>query len=189
MMIYFLRHCKTQNNIKGLISGQSDVDILNTVADSIMNPELNLDECFCSPLKRCIQTYELYKNSFTEHTLFFDERLKERNMGDIENLHKHEAYACFPELFIIQHDRLFFNPMKTPPHGESFEYFFCRISDFFNDHIIYNSNKTILISSHNQTLKVLYYIYKGMDTFNLNSWVELTFSNGLIYNLESLDYK
>ena len=119
MKIILIRHAESIYNEKKLLQGQVDCElskkgIKDTIEKSINFPS-DFDICFCSPLKRTKQTAEIlvpYLN------VIYDERLKERGLGDWENTPNTNE-----KQFLI-HNK------TVPPNGETFEEFDGRILSF-----------------------------------------------------------
>lgn len=172
-MVFLLRHLKTINNEKGIISGQSEATI---VESSVINDGVIhfYDYIFSSPSQRCLDTLDHLFNYEVKPTVDF--RLNERNMGLFEGKSKSEAYELFPNMF-IKNKNIIFNVLLTPPDGESFDSFYSRTNEFYNDIILPNVDKNILICSHNQTLKMLHCILNNIIP-SMDIWSDLHFSNG-----------
>lgn len=175
--IFFLRHLKTQNNDLCIISGQSDSEIIQK-----KDLEIDLsrfDKIYCSTSERCIKTIELLRNKLTKIDIIYDERLQERNMGLLEGMFKKNVEKKYSELFIEGSFKIF----ETPPQGESYKCFIERVKDFYIDFLSVNQGNKILICSHNQTLKLLRLLILEKD-ITYESWLEYSFENGKIINLE-----
>lgn len=170
--IFFLRHLKTRNNDLCIISGQSDSEIIDTNCHFIDMSRFN--KIYCSPSLRCVKTIELLgNNSNIVRNIVYDERLLERNMGNLEGMKKEKAEKKYSELF----KEGVFNVFKTPPQGESYECFKKRITDFYNEFICRKGSNDILVCSHNQTLKLLRLLILKKD-ITYHSWIEYSFKNG-----------
>lgn len=82
-MLTLIRHAKTEFNYKRLFQGQLDINLsesgINETIEKSKNFPQDFDICFCSPLKRTKQTAEILVPYLK---LNFDDRIKERNMGD-----------------------------------------------------------------------------------------------------------
>lgn len=177
-MIYFLRHQTTFNNKLGLVSGQADSPILDEKIfkendDSIKN----IGVIYSSPSQRCLDTLHL----IPELTILpiMDKRLMERKMGDFENCSRQELYQKFPSFFRNIDGQICFRFELTPPNGESFSEFESRISSFCSEIIIPYKEHDILICSHNQTIKMMYFVLKGVPPTQ-KTWNSITFPNGEI---------
>lgn len=175
-MIYFLRHQETVNNQLGMISGQSD-SLIRKQSFYADNSKIvkNIDVVYSSPAQRCIDTLNGIQDLLVSPII--DKRLLERNMGDFENCLRKEVYAQYPNLFWNIHGKIQFRFEFTPPNGESFSEFFERIFSFCEEEIFSNKECNILICSHNQALKMIYFILKGVHPSEEN-WRNLSFPNG-----------
>ena len=173
-MIYFLRHCKTYHNADNLICGQSESKLVEhpIVLNDFIFPKGDV-KIFSSPSSRCLETANLLSLSIDNNTkIIRDARLLERNMGDWEGEFKDAIITKNPNMFI----QGCFIPQYTPPNGETFAAFRDRLQ-FFYDELI-NNVGTIVISSHNQSLKMLYCILLGIDLDN--AWPRTGFKNGIV---------
>ena len=170
--IYFLRHFLTENNKNNIISGQSDSSICINKYD--VYEKKMFDYVFCSPSLRCKETINTVSKLGIEwKQIEYDERLYERNMGDLEGTRRDYASKKYPDLF---RNRKFI-VQCTPPNGETFFDFYERLYSFYSDIIDRKLRGNILICSHNQSLKMLYYIIFDMK-ITQQSWETLKFSNG-----------
>lgn len=172
--IYFLRHLKTLNNKKGIISGQGDSEIIQKEYLKINLKQF--DKIFCSPSLRCRETLKRLGNDFfSADNIVYDKYLLERDMGKLEGMLKLEAEMVYPELFINGS----FNVFRTPPQGESFGSFESRIYKFYNEILNTDEQLNVLICSHNQTLKLLRLLILKKD-ISYQSWSEYSFKNGKV---------
>ncbi len=89
-MIYFVRHGQTDYNLNKIYAGQQDIPLNQNGIEQAKQTALDLqkikfDVCFCSPLIRAKQTcYEILKHH-NNLSPIFDDRLKERYYGKLEN--------------------------------------------------------------------------------------------------------
>ncbi len=176
--IFLLRHLRTQNNDLHIISGQSDSQI---ICNNYLEVDFSrFDKIYCSPSPRCVRTLEILgKQPIMINSIIYDKRLLERNMGSLEGVIKKEGISKYPELF----KKGTFNVFKTPPEGESYEYFKERVEDFYDENLCLNEGLNVLICSHNQTLKLLRLLILKRDITYL-SWAEYSFSNGQIVEIK-----
>ena len=172
--IFFLRHLKTKNNILHIISGQSDSEI---VSENYMKEDFNkFDRIYCSPAIRCKRTIDLLAyGPFGTDNIIYDERLLERNMGNLEGVSKKEIRTEYLDLF----ENGSFNVFKTPPNGENYECFKNRVNDFYSELSSINIPLKILVCSHKQTLKLLRLLILEKEITN-QTWSEYSFKNGVI---------
>lgn len=176
-MIILLRHQKTINNYSGFISGQSDSPILEKSLH-VKNSDIakHMDVIYSSPAQRCLDTLQHIQNLPIIPTII-DKRLLERNMGDFESRPRKQLFRQYPDLFRNINGKILFRFELTPPHGESFSDFSKRISSFCKEVIFANKERNILICSHNQTLKMMYFILLGIEPSEEN-WMQTSFPNG-----------
>lgn len=172
--IFLLRHFKTENNLYGLINGRSlEIKIIDTKPKNISNL-YNFDFIFCSTALRCKQTLSIYSPYIICENIIYTENLLERNMGIMEGKKRKEMIKDFPRLF----KNKYFDVFKTPPSGESFSDLEKRCKIFLAS--ISDLEGNILICSHNQCLKMLYFLIKKQK-INNEVWNELSFPFGEIF--------
>lgn len=136
-MITLIRHAKTEYNNKRLFQGQLDIALsesgLNETYEKSKEFPQDFDICFCSPLKRTKQTAEILVPYLK---LNFDDRLKERNMGDWQGT----------DITDERLDKL--NIDEVPPNGEKVSEIDERVSEFLK---MVNENykdKNVLVVTH-----------------------------------------
>ena len=175
-MIFLLRHLKTYNNNFGCISGQTDSPILNE-NNIIENSNIMkyIDIIYSSPSKRCLDTLQYIPDLHMEPII--DNRLLERNMGDFEGCPRSALYHQYPDLFLNSNGKIQFRFELTPPNGDSYSDFSKRISSFCEEVMPFNEECNILICSHNQTLKMIYFVLAGIHP-SKKDWGKITFPNG-----------
>lgn len=136
-MLTFVRHAKTEFNTNRLFHGQKDIElselgVQETIERSADFPK-NFEICFCSPLKRTRQTAEIlvpYLNPY------FDDRLKERNMGDWEGTNiTDEKLEQLREKFV-------------PPNGEKLEEIDRRVAEFLKMIKEKYNDENVLVITH-----------------------------------------
>ncbi len=136
-MLTLIRHAKTEFNYKRLFQGQLDINLsesgINETIEKSKNFPQDFDICFCSPLKRTKQTAEILVPYLK---LNFDDRIKERNMGDWQGT-------------IITDERLEQLQNKAvPPNGEKETDIDKRVAEFLE---MVNENykdKNVLVVTH-----------------------------------------
>ena len=181
MSIYFLRHIKTKYNAENRISGCFDVEPLTD--QSLILPQgetVYFRRVFSSPLKRCRATVDLLPAGAYDNLIFCDQ-LIERNLGILEGLPKEEAIQNYPHLFC--NGKLAVT--AEIPKGESITEVAHRISAIAEELKNSPSAANILVCSHNQTLKILYAILKGIPITN-EYWKAINFRNGTLVNVEEI---
>ena len=180
MSVYFLRHLKTKYNMDGIISGTKDSEIVP--GQRIINTQkdfLKIEKVLCSPLKRCKTTISMFYDQKI-HIEYMDE-LSERNMGVLEGTRKEEAKEKYPYLFCGSK----LDVDASIPNGESVWDVQKRLAvviKFLHD----SRNKNILICSHNQTMKILFFSLMNIPITN-NAWQCLNFPNGVVIDIGNLE--
>lgn len=137
------------------------------------------DSVLCSPLKRCRETIGLIPDSNIPSISYMNE-LSERNMGVLEGVNKFKARELYPSLFFGNKVDI----SASIPNGESI----CDVQQRLKkivDYIRANQEKNILICSHNQTLKILYFSLNGIPITN-DAWQCLNFPNGVLLDTSAI---
>ena len=150
--LFFLRHLQTEHNVNVCINGQS-VGLPVLEIRSIIGAR-NVDTVYCSPALRCRQTMACFLKTNIVQTVVYSNMLLERDMGILEGEKRDIAAVHYPELF----ERKQFHIFKTPPSGESF-------------------SDDVLICSHNQFLKALYFTV-SKEQITEKAWKSLSFPFG-----------
>jgi len=93
--IYVIRHGQTEENRRGILLGDRDVPLNEEgIRQSHETGEVLKDKgieiIFSSPLERARHTAEII-NEYVQKKILLDERLKEKDIGIYEGLHKKEA--------------------------------------------------------------------------------------------------
>lgn len=155
--LYVVRHGKTEWNIKGLLQGSTDIEL---VEEGIKQAEelaitLNLDKidiCICSPLKRAKQTADILVKNAVD--IVFDDLVVERKFGD------YEGKEINFNLIGSQWDY----KLNDSSHNiESIQDCLARAAKFLDKLKKEYPNKTILIVSHGSFMKALHFNLKGYD--------------------------
>lgn len=174
MAIYLLRHAKTANNTKHIISGRSDIGTLPDI-----NVEINgskfFEYIYCSTAKRCKDTVAMLKRNAYNGEIFFLEELQERCVGILEGMEKKVALELYPNLF-------YGNKLSVTAQvdgGETIQNVRDRVEWVVQEVLIKGANNDVLICSHNQTLKVIYAMIENIEITD-QYWVNTNFMNGII---------
>lgn len=93
---------------------------------------------------------------------------------------KVKAINLYPKLFDSSGR---FYPYETPPQGESYEKFKRRVMNFNADLNGYLEDSTVIVVSHNQTLKMLYCLFNNLAIEKM--WNDLNFRNGELRKISS----
>lgn len=154
-MLYFVRHGETDYNKNKIIQGQLDIPLNETginqakaVAEDLK--DYNFDVIYCSPLSRAKVTAETI-NKYHNVPIIFDDRLKEFDAGKREGM----PFSSWEKTKNVE-------SIVSPNvyGGETNQDVFDRASAFFKE--IENSDKNILIVSHNGVYRALYRYVNGL---------------------------
>ncbi|WPL38944.1 histidine phosphatase family protein [Malacoplasma iowae] len=173
MEIYVLRHCKTECNLNNKWCG-SKSDIGLSIEGKIQNEKvvkelskINFDYIFTSPLKRCLVTSkQISKN--TNSKLVIDNRLIERNFGELEGLNCNNDDKIKLADFELNTD-LNKNVEKI------YDMFFDRVLPFIKD-IEKIKAKKILIVTHSWVIRLFNYFFS--NEVKNNEAIKMTPKNG-----------
>ena len=164
--LYFLRHCKTQFNADGMISGCLDSELIEneiTYQEEMMNWD-NVT-IFSSDLMRCKKTLGiLLENIRISPVIVYTSALRERNMGLFEGKRRADLQK---------------------KQGESFYDFLQRVDGFINNEFLPYKNRNVqenfIICAHNQILKLLYCRLQNVSIEE--NWMSLDFPSGTVVKI------
>lgn len=140
-MIYIVRHGQTDWNVVGRYQGRKDIELNQKGIEQARKikeqlKDVDFDLIFSSPLKRAVETANIITEN--NNNLIKDDRLIERNNGDIEGKLKSEIL-----------EEIDFNNPNESGHGiENINNFRKRIFDFFDYITNKYSEKNILVVTH-----------------------------------------
>lgn len=150
-MIVLCRHGATQQNEAGAFLSRTDARLSATGLEQAARlrdalREIPFERCYCSPMRRCLETREIVVPRVPFETL---DVLREVDFGDWEGktidwLERHGAQALAQR----RRDPVHFRP----PSGESFADVAHRLRPFLAD---LEGNRTLLVIAHRGTLGVL----------------------------------
>ncbi len=167
MKIYYVRHGQTDWNLaRKMQGGQTERNLNETgikQAEETKNKLQNIkyDMVICSPMNRAKQTAEIIING-KDMPIIFDERLRERKLGELEGNPITEA--CEKQIWDYPLD-------YKINGGESLSEFEERILDFLRDIKKKYNDKTILIIAHGGIAKVIKaYLYGKPESGNLDDY-------------------
>ena len=140
-MIYIVRHGETDGNIKGVLRGSYFDDELNfkgheqarTTAEQLKDVKFEI--CYCSPLKRTIQTCA----PIFSGEIILEKRLMPREYGETVGMTLEEALAF--GLYCRERD-------ITPKNGESLSAFENRIREFLDEIKAKHKSQNVLVVTH-----------------------------------------
>ena len=167
--LVLLRHGQSQWNLENRFTGWKDVPLTDKGIEEANNAgfllkknNIKIDKVFSSVLKRANKTAEIaikaseIKNLYKNDILIYekDQRLNERDYGDLVGLNKLETANKFGEEQVHIWRRSYDVP---PPNGESLKDVVNRVSPYFNEIIkpFIMNNKNVLIAAHGNSLRAI----------------------------------
>ena len=150
-MLYIMRHGLTDWNEKHKLQGKTDIPLneqgirmAKEAAKACQN--VHFDVCYCSPLKRALQTAKIVLQG-REIPILTDERLMEMSFGVYEGIeNSFQIPDCPINVAFLEPEHYH----EIPEGAESFEALFARTGEFLKT-VIYpelESGRDILIVGH-----------------------------------------
>ena len=167
--LVLLRHGQSQWNLENKFTGWKDVPLTekgineaNNAGLLLKKNNIKIDQVFSSVLQRANKTAEIackasqLDNLFVNGMLIYerDQRLNERDYGDLVGLNKSETADKFGKEQVHIWRRSFDTP---PPNGESLKDVVDRVSPYFTDKIqpLILDKKNVLIVAHGNSLRAI----------------------------------
>lgn len=175
--IYVFRHGETYDNVNRVFSGWRDskltdkgIEQAQILADKLKNK--HIDICIVSPLSRSQDTAEIALKYHDDILYEVDQRIIERNYGDLQGTSKEKLMKENQEL-AIKYRRSYDVP---PPHGESMKMVEERVFPFCEEMIerARKNNLNIAISCHGNSMRAIRRYFEGLSIIE-----ELTIENPL----------
>jgi len=155
--LYVVRHGKTEWNIKGILQGSTDIELVEEgifqakeLAEEI--DVSKIDICICSPLKRAKQTAEILVGNKVE--IVYDDLVFERGFGDYEG--KEVNYDLIGQQWNYKLN-------DSSCNIESIQDCLARAKAFLDKIKREYPNKNILIVSHGSFMKTLHFNLIGYN--------------------------
>ena len=167
--LVLLRHGQSQWNLENRFTGWKDVPLTekgikeaNNAGLLLKKNNIKIDKVFSSVLQRANKTVEIAIKSSQIQNLYVngilnyekDERLNERDYGDLVGLNKAETAEKFGKEQVHIWRRSYDTP---PPNGESLKDVVDRVSPYFIKTIrpLIMKDKNILIGAHGNSLRAI----------------------------------
>ena len=187
--LVLLRHGQSQWNLENRFTGWKDAPLTekgineaNNAGHLLKKHNIKIDKVFSSVLERANKTAEIaikasdIENLHKDGKLIYekDQKLNERDYGDLTGLNKQETAEKFGEEQVHKWRRGY---SDQPPNGESLEDVVARVRTYF-DEVIFkeiqnNDNNNILIAAHGNSLRALLIVMNIYSPNEINS-VELS---------------
>lgn len=176
-MVFLFRHGETFDNKNKVFSGWRDSKITSKgkkqaeVLASRLKVE-KIDICITSPLVRSKETARIALKNHKKVVFEEDERIIERNYGDLSGHSKEVMMRENPEL-AVKYRRGYDFP---PPHGESLEMVERRVFPFCEELVnrIKKDNINVAVSAHGNSMRAMRRYFEKMSIVE-----ELTHENPL----------
>ena len=195
--LILLRHGQSQWNLENKFTGWKNVPLTEKgeleakkAGELIKKHNIYIDNVFSSILERANKTAEIaLKESGLQHLwendkliVTRDEKLNERDYGDLVGLNKLETAEKFGKKQVHIWRRSY---DTSPPNGESLKDVVDRVSPYFKENIkpLLDQNKNILIAAHGNSLRAMMIeldMYKSEEI----SSIELPTGSPLCINLD-----
>ena len=167
--LVLLRHGQSQWNLENRFTGWKDVPLTEKGINEAKNAgillkknNIKIDKIFSSVLERANKTAEIainasdIENLYKDGELIYekDQRLNERDYGDLVGLNKAETANRFGKEQVHIWRRSYDTP---PPNGESLKDVVDRVSPYFTGIIqpFILDNKNVLIAAHGNSLRAI----------------------------------
>ncbi|PKH36719.1 histidine phosphatase family protein, partial [Planococcus sp. MB-3u-09] len=182
--VYLVRHADFNN--KHLTGGWTDSDISESgKAQSMalgnhLRENLKIDAFYCSTLLRATHTAEIIAK-YLNLPLFYVAEFRTINNGVLKNRNQAEVKKMKIEKFIE-------DPEYCIPGGESYHNFEMRVKKIFEDTILQNKEKSVLIITHARVIQtILKQILQQSDDSKVRFGVYPTgVTNVRVYNNQSI---
>ena len=156
MELHLIRHGRTSGNQSDLLQGWSNSSLLPDQLQSLQPVVFDVspyDAIYSSDLGRCKETCRTLRLT----NVIFDQRLRERNFGVLENQHHSNSTPEFSEPF-AQFQKL--SGDYQIPEGESRAEHFNRLSSWIGS--VQTTNRVLAIT-HGGIMDFLYRMSSGLD--------------------------
>jgi len=196
--LILVRHGQSTYNLENKFTGWKDVDLTDKGRNEALYAiklleNIPIDIAYTSKLKRAQETLDIILDGLNFNIpIIKDEKLNERDYGDLIGQNKKEAAIKFGEDQVQIWRRSYNVP---PPGGESLEMTYNRCIPYFIEKILndLNNNKNIIISAHGNSIRaIVKYLLNLSSELILKTeigWCEpwiFTFNENKVVSLEIL---
>lgn len=176
MIIYLVRHGQSIANVEQRTAGHLDTPLSDEGKSQTkklgqrFKDLSDFEIIYTSDLQRAYDTAKAIYEFHNDKEFIVDERIREKNFGELENI-------SFETAKLKYEDSAIHWDVKG---GESFETHLKRVEKFVVD--ILEKRKNCVIVNHGITIKMLLYLLKGFD--NEEDLFKLQSGNTAVYKLE-----
>ncbi len=181
--IFTFRHGETTDNADGIFSGTRDCDLTQRGVEEAqkiggaLKNEL-VTKAYCSAQLRSRRTLEIVLTFHPGVPIIVDDRIKERDYGDLTGLKKEEVERQNPEQYRLWHRSY----EATPPNGESIKDVEVRVLSFLSElKKDLKQTDVIFISAHGNSIRPMRRYFEGIS---IEEMVSFEHTLGKIYNYE-----
>lgn len=162
-VMVLVRHGQSEWNLLNQFTGWKDVDLTelgieeaNAAGAKIKAENIKFDVAFTSKLMRAQKTLKIILEVLGQEDLetIEDQRLNERDYGDLTGLNKDDARKKWGDEQVHIWRRSFDIP---PPGGESLKGTADRVLPYFNSDILprYKAGENVIVAAHGNSLRAL----------------------------------
>lgn len=181
--VIIIRHGQTTDNADKIFSGKRDVDLTESgieeaekIAEKLKNE--NISKAYHSGQLRSIHTLDIVLKGHSNVQIFEDERIRERDYGDLTGENKIEWEKKDPQNYALWH-RSYDVP---PPGGESIKDVEKRVSSFLQEEMPkWNEKDIVLISAHGNSIRPM---RKYFENLTNNEMCSYEYTPGHIFSYE-----
>ena len=155
MMIYSIRHGKTDMNAQNIFNGRVEEDIneegisqAKKARDLIKDKKIDL--IYCSPMIRTRHTCEIINEKNVP--VIYDDRLLERTLGDIDGKNLEEE-GITKEIFYN------YNYKFNNKDCEDIPMVFERVHSLLDEIVKNNRDKNVLLVTHGAIMRAIYFYF------------------------------
>ena len=170
-LLVLVRHGESEWNKLNLFTGWKDPDLTEKGVSEAKAAGVNMkaqgfkfDVAFTSDLRRAQRTLQLILTELgqTAIPVIKDQKLNERDYGDLSGLNKDEARAKWGEKQVHVWRRSYDVP---PPGGESLKDTAARVLPYFDAAIVpqLKAGKNVLVAAHGNSLRALIMQLEGLS--------------------------
>lgn len=163
MKLYVIRHGQTDWNVAGKCQGMTDIELNSTGIKQAQNAKeqlkkIKINLIICSPLKRARKTAEII-NEITNCQIISDERIIERNCGNIEGTTEEEWDSIIGDnVDIINNYNLNWNGQNIEPIQEVCN----RVWNLLDEIQEKYKDKNVLLVTHGGTCRAINAYFNGI---------------------------
>ncbi len=152
MILYMVRHGKTEWNEKSLVQGLADIPLSSAGRKEVLElkeevDSLPIDIVISSPLKRARETADILIDK--RLPINIDDRIRERDWGMNEGMpiDETDSWDCWDVILNTNVQNI-----------ERVQDFMARVSEFIEDIKIRYAKKNILLVTHSAVIRVIHYL-------------------------------